>query len=223
MTDAIHLSEAERQGVSDGTLEANAARRAGDHLTMCESCATDVARLTALMTRSRTAPLPSSGPEIAELWPAIRSRIEQSKVIAMPVSSRSTASHRRTWLMAGGSAVAAGLLILAYIRPLRERDRVPGAPSPAADSSVSVISVADSTQLYEEQARTLLNTLEMQRSMLRPNTAASIDRDLQVIDKSIAELKDALIRDPNNVALRTLLAASYRQKVDLLKRARNAG
>jgi len=36
---------------------------------------------------------------------------------------------------------------------------------------------------------------------------------------AIAELKDAIVRDPNNPALRQLLATSYRQKVELLKRA----
>jgi len=39
------------------------------------------------------------------------------------------------------------------------------------------------------------------------------------VDVAIAELKDAIARDPNNPALRQLLATSYRQKVELLKRA----
>jgi len=50
----------------------------------------------------------------------------------------------------------------------------------------------------------------------------ALDRDLKVVDVAIAELKDAVARDPANPALRQLLAASYRQKVDLLKRASNA-
>jgi hypothetical protein len=50
-----------------------------------------------------------------------------------------------------------------------------------------------------------------------------IDRDLKTIDGAIDELKLAIANDPRNLALRQLLASSYRQKVDLLKRAGNAG
>jgi hypothetical protein len=82
--------------------------------------------------------------------------------------------------------------------------------------------VADSVKSYEDEARVLLNRLEVQRAMLRPDAAASIDRDLKVIDSAIAELQEAIRNDPRNAALRHLLAASYRQKIDLLKRASNA-
>jgi len=57
---------------------------------------------------------------------------------------------------------------------------------------------------------------------LRPDAAKALDHDLRVVDVAIAELKDAVARDPNNPALRRLLATSYRQKVDLLKRIANA-
>src|SRR5205823_196499 len=63
---------------------------------------------------------------------------------------------------------------------------------------------------------------ELQRALLRPETRASLDRDLRTVDVAIAELKDAVARDPNNPALRRLLASSYRQKIDLLKRVGNA-
>ena len=81
----------------------------------------------------------------------------------------------------------------------------------------------DSTQSYEEEARTLLDHLELQRALVRPEARASIDRDLRLIDQAIAELKAAIAADPNNPALRQLLASSYRQKIELLKRAGNAG
>ena len=52
---------------------------------------------------------------------------------------------------------------------------------------------------------------------------ASFDGDVAIIDKDIAEQKAALARDPHNLALQRLLAASYKQKVELLERANNAG
>jgi hypothetical protein len=224
MTDTTHLSEAERQGAADGTLDADRARAVARHIAECSDCAADVARLKSLITRARTAPDPSDS-AIAELWPTIRSRIEQSKVVELQTSRPPEVprSLRRTWMAIAGAAAAAGFLMFAYFGARPDGNGKREALSSSPDTGVSLISVADSSRAYEEEAHTLLNGLEMQRSMLRPSTAASFERDLQVIDKSIAELKEAIANDPNNPALRRLLAASYRQKVDLLKRAHNAG
>ena len=91
----------------------------------------------------------------------------------------------------------------------------------ASDTSV-LRAVADSATAYEAEAQILLDRLEIQRATMRPEARAAIDRNLHTVDVAIAELKDAIARDPNNPALRQLLATSYRQKVELLKRA-NAG
>ena len=82
---------------------------------------------------------------------------------------------------------------------------------------------ADSVRAYEEEAQILLDRLALMRSVLEPGAAAAIDKDLAVIDSAIAELQTAIARDPRNPALRQLLADSYRQKVDVLKRVSNAG
>jgi hypothetical protein len=50
----------------------------------------------------------------------------------------------------------------------------------------------------------------------------AIDDDLKTVDLAIAELQAAVARDPRNPALRTMLASSYRQKVDVLKKISNA-
>ena len=63
----------------------------------------------------------------------------------------------------------------------------------------------------------------MRRAMMNPQTRVLVDHDIAVIDKAIAELRDAIARDPNNAALRRLLASSYRQKVELVKRAGSSG
>ena len=86
----------------------------------------------------------------------------------------------------------------------------------------AIVQVSDSARAYEQQISELLEELELRRSMLRPQTAATIDHDLRLIDGAIAELQEALKRDPDNAALRQLLAASYRQKRDLLRSLDNA-
>jgi hypothetical protein len=96
-------------------------------------------------------------------------------------------------------------------------------PADGLAPAASFTAVAESTHVYEEQIKFLLNDLELRRALMRPQTAASIDHNLEVIDNAIAELKRAIDRDPKNIALRALLAQSYKQKVDLLKRIGNAG
>jgi hypothetical protein len=93
---------------------------------------------------------------------------------------------------------------------------------PPALPAATVTNAADSTGFYEEQARILFNRLSLERALVRPEALASIDHDLHVVDSAIAELDAAVARDPANPVLRRLLASSYREKVDILKRVANA-
>jgi len=215
---AAHLSEAERQMLIDDSVTARRRQELETHLRDCVTCASDVARLRQVARRF-------SGTETAEpsfqaVWPAIRSRIEQHKVAALDPASGRT---RRRVTLGHSGAVAAGLVAVGLVGALLMRG--PGrrpAEGPPPDSLGALIAVADSSQAYEAEARALLDRFELQRAMLRPEARTSIDRDLAVIDQAIAELKAAIARDPANTALRPLLAASYRQKIELLKRAGNA-
>jgi anti-sigma factor RsiW len=220
MTQTAHLTEDQLQGAADATLDAEQMRLAYGHLATCESCAADVARLRTVMTRAREAN--PGAPSLGDLWPAVRSRIEESKVVrpdafAGPAGG---ARSRAPWLAMGSVALAATLLVAALAQMQDWRPRSSDSSQQSAD--VAFASAADSTRVYEDESRRLLNDLEMQRAMMGPSASASLNGDLAIIDRSIAEQKEALVRDPHNVALERLLASSYRQKVELLRRANNA-
>jgi hypothetical protein len=220
MTDPRHLTEAERHGAADGTLAPELASGVAEHLDACDDCATDVARIKTLMTYTREVPSwLTQGAD--DLWPAIRARIEQEKVASLGDREPGGIGGRRGLAWIASVVAAAGLITLAVLA--RRGSRVDLAPTGGASSAAGLQAVAESTHVYEEQAKFLLNQLELRRALMRPQTAASVDHDLEVIDNAIAELKRAIERDPNNVALRALLASSYKQKVDLLKRIANAG
>jgi thioredoxin-like negative regulator of GroEL len=80
----------------------------------------------------------------------------------------------------------------------------------------------DSIESYREEADRLLDELQLQRARLAPGTRAAIDDDLKTVDLAIAELQAAVARDPRNPTLRTMLASSYRQKIDVLRKVSNA-
>jgi hypothetical protein len=179
-----------------------------------------VARLTRTIARGRAAA--SIHVPAEDLWPSIRDRIERTKVIALPAPMEGPEARparvRRslTWI---GAGVAAAAVIFTIGRA---PGRIAGGDSGAPQAAATVTPVNDSAAAYEEQSRVLFNRLELQRSMLRPQALAAIEHDLRVVDAAIAELDAASLRDPNNPVLRRLLASSYREKVDILKRVGNA-
>jgi anti-sigma factor RsiW len=212
-----HLSEEERHALAEGSPLGARAFDVEEHLRECAACAADLRALETTVTRVRAASLPSAPAD--EMWPAIRSRIEQRKI--SPLAAAKTPRRRTRWRWAAASVLAAAVITIIVARPTNSSHssiHVPtdaGAPSP-------VVPVVDSLQSYEVEARVLLNHLEVERAVMRPEAAAIIDRDLKVIDSAIDELQLAIANDPKNPALRQLLAESYRQKIELLKRAENA-
>jgi hypothetical protein len=219
MTDDLHLTEDERQLIVDDALPPDRARAAEAHLATCTECADDIARLRSIMARYRQPSTPDESAE--ELWPSIRARIENEKVV--PLEPNQT-PRRHRWptvrhVMAVGVLAAGIMLTVILLRPSR---RIPIEQPTGASDTTALRLVSDSVRSYEDETRILLNRLEVQRALMRPDAVESIDRDLKVIDDAIAELKQAIANDPRNPALRHLLAASYRQKIDLLKRAGNA-
>jgi hypothetical protein len=67
-------------------------------------------------------------------------------------------------------------------------------------------------------ASILKDLLDSQRDVLAPETVAQLNASLRTIDEAILEARNALARDPANKMLVEMLSASYRQKVDLLRR-----
>jgi anti-sigma factor RsiW len=219
MTDDLHLTEDERQLLADDALPPDRARAVAAHLATCTECADDIARLRSIMARYRQPFTPDESAE--ELWPSIRARIENEKIVPLEAAQPSPRRRRPSVRhIAALGALAAGIMLTVVL--LRPSHRIPVEPTTAASDTTALRLVADSVRSYEDETRVLLNRLEVQRALMRPDAAQSIDRDLKVIDDAIAELQQAIANDPRNAALRHLLAASYRQKIDLLKRAGNA-
>jgi cytochrome c-type biogenesis protein CcmH/NrfG len=214
-----HLTEEERQGLADGSLPPDQRAEPEAHVAECAECAGDVARLQTLMARLTQLP-DTSHAELDALWPAIRSRIERGKVVPLGANSTARRSRSRARLAAIVAGVAAAV-VLAFALGRERRPQV-GDPVTPGIRTTPIVSIADSSAVYQQEVESLLEELELRRSMMRPATTANVERDLKIIDGAIDELTDALARDPNNPALRQLLAASYRQKRDLLKQVDNA-
>jgi len=226
---ANHLSEDERQCAADGTLDAVGRARVDAHLGECRECAADVARLTALMNRIDDKRLSGSAatlaPVVEGLWPEIRRQIESTKVVSL--DSDETAARRwrlrvDPWVIGVAASVAAitALTVIQIVPRVVGSVAATGASAVAADSTLRFAN--DSVESYREEADRLMDDLQLQRAQLSPAAREAIDDDLKTVDLAIAELQAAVARDPRNPALRAMLASSYRQKVDVLKKIPNA-
>jgi len=224
-----HLSEDERQCAADGTLDAVSRARVDAHLGECRECAADVARLAVLMNRidekRRSGSAATLTPVVADLWPEVRGQIESAKVVALDSDERATPTWRLRldpWVIGVAASVAAitALTVIQIVPPIVSSVVAGGASAVVADSTLRFAS--DSAESYREEADRLMDDLQLQRAQLSPEAREAIDDDLKTVDLAIAELQAAVARDPRNPALRAMLASSYRQKVDVLKKIPNA-
>jgi hypothetical protein len=184
----------------------------------------DAERLRALKHRVDTDPAPATPTD--EMWPAIRARIEATKVEHLGSSAAASRRRYSRWLTPSLAAGAAAVILVALALKFEGRRGGPATITytyNAGDTGSLFTTISDSARVYEDETLALLNELELRRAMLRPEAVAAIDHDLRVVDSAIAEVQDALKHDPNNPALRRLLASSYREKLSVLHRVGNAG
>jgi hypothetical protein len=229
----------------DGGLAAEACGEVERHLESCAECTAEVESL--LVLRSRTRDLPREIAPGRDLWPEIRARLQAAPVPRVAAPERLAGAEEgvidlaarrgRTlrWNGAFGRAAAVIALVAlssggtAYL--LRGRAAAPVAVAPAATSPQATGNVrlaADRRDLatfragaggFEGAVEELRTTFESQRDRLSPETVKTIEQNLAIIDRAIAESRAALEKDPNDPDLPLLLSGVYRQKLELLQHA----
>jgi hypothetical protein len=195
----------------------------------------DEAKLRELM--NEVAALPTSIEPPADAWAKIRAEIEASgnpdRSGEENSESRSKQSARIAFwqrpiflaaaallLVAGSSAVTAVAISRRGTSsgPDAARERI---ATSIADSSSGPASLEQFTLVESDYLRAvndLSTTLESEQGSLSPETIAKLRESIKVIDAAILEARNALAADPANRTLIQMLANSYEQKVDLLKR-----
>jgi anti-sigma factor RsiW len=203
--------------LADAALPAGEVAAIERHLARCATCRGELARLRALL--GRAAALPSSIEPPADTWDALRDRLRPQ--------SRPVARRSRPWVREWGLRAAAAVLLVAgssalTVMVLRSRTSpqvATVAPSPVATPAAVPAAVRAVERSYVGVVDELTSTLRAQRGALAPETIATLERTLRVIDEAIAEARAALAADPRNDALLDVLSANYEQKVQLLRQA----
>jgi hypothetical protein len=127
-------------------------------------------------------------------------------------------------LLAAAALVVLALaaLVLTRIAPESVRTVTMPATRPSA-TLVAEIAVADpvlaaAEREYEQAAQSLLETLQRRRTALPEADLARVEANIQVIDRALAEVRAALVKDPGNPELNRMLVDTHRKKVDVLRR-----
>jgi predicted anti-sigma-YlaC factor YlaD len=200
----------------DGTLKAAAAAEVEAHLAACALCQERERRMRQLLAHA--AALPRSVAPPRDLWPVIAERLER---------------QRPWWSAAGWSPIAlaaAATVVVGLVAVLwnaQGPSRVRTVEIPAASPEATLVAGAPSAsdpvlaaaeRDYEAAANALLEALQQRRSRLEPGTLAEVETNLQVIDRALAEVRQALVQDPANPELGRMLVSTHRKKVEVLSR-----
>ncbi len=218
----------------DGGLSHDHRREMEGHLAECSDCRAVLAELREIRDAAGRLESP---PPVRDLWPDIAAVIgdggvgatSKAKVIELPTAPRRRGypSVRGLFLTVPQLAAAAVSLVvtsvaLTWAAGPGVGTRAVGSPVPTRDLPVSMVAedVAPPADLVEELTA-LESVLGEARERLDPGTVRILEKNLQVIERAIEDSKRALAVDPGNAFLKDHLAATYREKADYLREARD--
>lgn len=195
----------------------------------------DEGKLRDLM--NELAALPTSMEPPADAWAEIRARIEASGNPDRVDADGDIASHSKRpariafWqrpvfpaaalLLVAGSSALTTVALNRRATSSAPRGAQTANASVATDNNNGPASLAQFTVVESDYLRAvndLSATLESEQGSLSPETIAKLRASIKLIDAAILEARNALAADPANKTLIQMLANSYEQKVDLLKR-----
>lgn len=200
----------------DGELAGSLGEGVDAHLAACSDCRAYADGVRSLLAAA--AELPREVQPERDLWPDIAAR----------VASPSRAPSGRRPVLRWGALAAAAVVLVGLTAVITARLVRPGAGPVGAGlragggASVAPASLAGlggAFAEYERAAQALRAALADRRGQISPATLRDVEDNLRIIDGAIASLRAALAESPDNPELSTLLAATYRQQIDLLKTA----
>jgi hypothetical protein len=202
-------------------IEGKRSADARAHLTVCGDCRLLVADLTAI---EETAPsLAFDDPEPSpRVWLAVRAQLEREGLIRQNRRGR-TAGFAR-WLDAALRTLPRPALAGAYLVALIAIGialTVPGSRN--ADNARWLNRMENSTQPISAQLDTAEHDTFASLQNVDPVVAASLQKNLAIVDNYIALCEKSVREDPQDENARDYLYTAYQQKADLLAQMSDRG
>lgn|SRR5574341_1069269 len=205
----------------DGELPAAERHALEEHLAGCEACRAALDQLRAVVAQAGS--LEERAPA-ADLWAGIAQRIGAGQQQEWAPAARRWGRLRLTLTVPQLAAAAVALMVVSaggvWLATSRQPVPQPVATRPAAGASLTGLAPASMAEgPYESAVRDLELVLDRERGQLDTTTVRVLEQNLRLIDAAIAECRRALAADPASAYLNAHLAATMRQKLDLLRQA----
>lgn len=208
-----HDLAADLDRMATGDLAVTRQRAVEDHIATCEACRREVELLQDLSSEVRALPTDIAPPR--DLWPEISVRLEPR---VAPVRRQGA---RQVWRV----AAAIGWMLLGAGLGRMVDDHRPTVTSPDSGPVGEILpaSLGGGTFFLAEAEvlrakETLRLAIEQRRDDLSPATLKVVERNLEIIDEALADLRGALEEDPGNLRLQELVLAHHHQQVALMRR-----
>ena len=201
-----------------GELPDDARAPVAEHVAACEICADEVRWLQRVLARA--AELPKSIEPPPEAWDNIKSVILRDEASLDSTRRARPIVWRHPLVLAVAASIVVAVLssigTAAYLHSRETRTQSIANQEAGTPASFAAFTIEENN--YLRTVGVLQDILDQQESVLAPETVAQLKASLRTIDEAILEARNALARDPANKVLIDILSASYRQKVDLLRR-----
>jgi Putative zinc-finger len=218
-----------------GDLPPREERDVRRHLMQCEGCRAEEQALRALLDEA--AALPDEIVPARDLWTDIAPRLQSRGTLAdesadlteVRVIGPRPARPLPWWMLAAASIA---LVVTTSFATLRFSGRGADAPVTVATQQAqqpqgavrggtptALAAFRPAEQEYEKAISDLEIVLRTQRGRMAPQTAATLEANLRIIDQAIQESRAALAADPNSAELTHMLSDAYDTKLDVLRQA----
>jgi anti-sigma factor RsiW len=206
----------------DGELLTGERTALEEHLVGCMACRATLSELRRVVARAQAL---DDTPPAADLWPAIARRIGAGT--ASDVTDLGVYRARRRVSFTVPQLAAAGIALMlvsgSVVWQVLSRGATPVAVTPAPPAIAPLPDGAPAAwsgdASYDLVIARLEQLLAENRTALDTATVRVLEKNLEIIDRAIAEARAALAADPASAYLNHHLARTMRRKVDLLRQA----
>lgn len=214
-----HLTEEQINEMADNTLPPNVRAELEQHSSECLTCRAEIASVRSMAMRVRALPLSVQPP--ADVWPNISARIRTSTVPGEQSHNIIRRVPAWSWLAAAAVLLVVISSVVTTVVMGKHQSDVPTvvASRPSITTGENLAALSRREEGFRNTADELWAAVNARRDQLAPETVATVERSVMLIDAAIAEAREALANDPNNAVIADMLSARYEGKVELLRRA----
>lgn len=216
-----------------GELSPREERDVRRHLMQCDPCRAEEQALRTLLDEAAELPAELAPPR--DLWqdiaPRLQARVAPPALPAERVDEVRTIGPRPArplpwWMVAAASIALVATTALTTMKLTGGMDEQPttiaaqpAQPPASANPNAALASFQPVEAEYEKAISDLQAVLDTKREQLAPQTVATLEENLRIIDEAIRESREALAADPNSPELARMLSDTYDAKLNVLRRA----